>query len=146
MRQTTFLVQNISKGAGVCTENLIRVDDVMESPKLAERSGCSVSLWPSWPRHSSRSCGSGVVGVCTENLNPNVVVMKSAQDGVRTYDAGSLDRTRDRRILVQRPMRSNAVVIGRIVFQNAAQMHLVQYNDVVQTFPPDRSDQPFGKA
>src|ERR1700738_1518827 len=66
--------------------------------------------------------------------------MKSAQDGVRTYDAGSLDQTRDRRILVQRPMRSNAVVIGRIVFQNAAQMHLAQYNDVVQTFPPDRSD------
>ena len=26
----------------VCTENLIRVDDVMESPKLAECSGCSV--------------------------------------------------------------------------------------------------------
>jgi transcriptional regulator with XRE-family HTH domain len=39
--------------------------------------------------------------VCTENLNPNIVVMKSAQDGVRTYDAGSLNRTRDRRILVQ---------------------------------------------
>jgi hypothetical protein len=28
--------QKISIGAGVCTENLIRVDDVMESPKLAE--------------------------------------------------------------------------------------------------------------
>src|SRR5271156_6519664 len=84
--------------------------------------------------------------VCTENLNRNVLVMKSAQDGVRTYDAGSLDQTRDRRILVQRPMRSNSVVIGGIVFQNAAQMHLAQYNDVVQTFPPDRSDQPFGKA
>jgi hypothetical protein len=39
--------------------------------------------------------------VCAENLNPNVVVMKSAQDGVRNYYAGSLDRTRDRRILVQ---------------------------------------------
>ena len=26
-------------------------------------------------------------GVCTENLNPNVVVMKSAQDGVRNYGA-----------------------------------------------------------
>jgi len=44
-------------GPPVCTENLIRVDDVLESPKLAEWSGCSVSLWPSWPRHSSRSCG-----------------------------------------------------------------------------------------
>jgi hypothetical protein len=29
-----------------CTENLIRVDEVMESPKLAIR--CSVSFWPSW--------------------------------------------------------------------------------------------------
>src|SRR5260221_3292028 len=43
-------------------------------------------------------------------------------------------------------MRSNAVVIGRIVFQNPAQMFLAQDNDVVQTLPPDRSDQPFGKA
>ena len=34
-------------------------------------------------------------------LNPNILMMKSAQDGVRTYDAGSLNRTRDRRILVQ---------------------------------------------
>src|SRR5882724_8750731 len=41
----------------VCTENLIRVDDVMESLKLAECLGCSVSLWPSWPRPSNRSCG-----------------------------------------------------------------------------------------
>ena len=41
----------------IITENLIRVDDVMESPKPAECSGCSVSCWPSWPRHSSRNCG-----------------------------------------------------------------------------------------
>src|SRR6202011_3678971 len=43
-------------------------------------------------------------------------------------------------------MRSNAVVIGRIVFQNPAQMILAQDNNVVQTLAPDRSDQPFGKA
>src|SRR5260370_35203599 len=43
-------------------------------------------------------------------------------------------------------MRSNAVVIGRIVFQNPAQMFLAQDNDVVQTLAPDRSDQPFCKA
>jgi hypothetical protein len=84
--------------------------------------------------------------LCEPNLNSKVLVMKSAQDGVRTYDAGSLDRTRDRRILVQRLMRSNTVVIGRIVFLNPAQMHLAQDNDVVQTFPPDRSDQPFSNA
>src|ERR1700694_1178735 len=43
-------------------------------------------------------------------------------------------------------MRSNAIVIGRIVFQNPAQMFLAQDNDVVQTLAPDRADQPFGKA
>src|SRR6202048_2009680 len=73
-------------------------------------------------------------------------MMKSAQDGVRNYGAGSLNRTRDRRILLQRPMRSNAVVIDRIVFQNSAQMCLAQNDDVIQTLAPDRSDQPFGKA
>src|SRR6476646_1256890 len=79
-------------------------------------------------------------------LNPNVLMMKRAQDGVRNYGAGSLNRTRDRRILLQRPMRSKAVVIGRIVFQNSAQMYLAQNDDVIQTLAPDRSDQPFGKA
>jgi hypothetical protein len=39
-------------------------------------------------------------------------------------------------------MRSNPVVIGRIVFQNPAQMFLAEDNDVVQTLAPDRSDQP----
>src|SRR3981189_2239564 len=72
-------------------------------------------------------------------------MMKSAQDGVRNYGTGSLNRTRDRRILLQRPMRSNAVVIGRIVFQNSAQMSLVEDNDVIQTLAPDRFDQPLGK-
>jgi hypothetical protein len=39
--------------------------------------------------------------VCTENLNPNVLTMKSAQYGARIYDARSLNLARDRRILVQ---------------------------------------------
>ena len=43
----------------------------------------------------------GSPAVCTENLNPNVLTMKSAQYGARIYDAGSLNLARDRRILVQ---------------------------------------------
>jgi hypothetical protein len=43
-------------------------------------------------------------------------------------------------------MRSDVIVIVGVGFQDPTQMHLAQYNDVVQTFPPDRSDQPFGKA
>jgi hypothetical protein len=39
--------------------------------------------------------------VCTENLNPDVVVMKSAKDGVRFDASGPLNRARDRRIFVQ---------------------------------------------
>src|SRR5882757_5674667 len=43
-------------------------------------------------------------------------------------------------------MCSNVVVIASIESQDSAQMHLAQDNDVVHTFTPDRSDQPFGKA
>src|SRR5467141_2275330 len=43
-------------------------------------------------------------------------------------------------------MRSDVVVIACVRLQNLAQMHLAQDNDVVHTFTPDRSDQPFGKA
>jgi hypothetical protein len=52
----------------------------------------------------SRMClrdGSILPACVYRKLNPSVLMMKSAQDGVRTYDAGSLNRTRDRRILVQ---------------------------------------------
>src|SRR4030081_3727783 len=43
-------------------------------------------------------------------------------------------------------MRSDAIVIVGVGFQDPTQMHLAQNNDVVHTFTPDRSDQPFGKA
>src|SRR4030081_2732945 len=43
-------------------------------------------------------------------------------------------------------MCSDAIVIVSIGFQNPAQMRLAQNDDVIQTFTPDRSDQPFGKA
>src|SRR5437879_1572331 len=73
-------------------------------------------------------------------------MVKSAQDGVRTYETGSLNRSRIRRIFVQRPMCSDAIVVASVRFQNSAQMCLTRDNDVVQTLAPDRSDQPFGKA
>ena len=34
--------------------------------------------------------------VCTENLNPGVVMMKSAEYRVRTDDSSALNRARDR--------------------------------------------------
>ena len=41
-------------------------------------------------------------------------------------------------------MRSEAIVIVGVGFQDPTQMHLAQDNDVVHTLTPDRSDQPFG--
>src|SRR4029077_8003181 len=72
--------------------------------------------------------------------------MKSAQNGARTGHTGSLNRARNRRILVQGSMRSDEIVIVGVGFQDATQMHSAQDNDVVHTLTPDRSDQPFGKA
>src|SRR6202042_1732152 len=43
-------------------------------------------------------------------------------------------------------MRSDAIMIVGVGFQDPTQMGLAQDNDVVQTLTPDRSDQPFGKA
>src|ERR1700740_3679197 len=43
-------------------------------------------------------------------------------------------------------MRSEIIIIVGVIFQNSTQMRLAQDNDVVQTFTPDRSDQPFGKS
>src|SRR3979490_135281 len=42
-------------------------------------------------------------------------------------------------------MRSDPVVVASIRSQNPAQVCLAQDNDVVHTFTPDRSDQPFDK-
>jgi hypothetical protein len=86
------------------------------------------------------------IGVCTENLNTGVVVMKSAQHGTRTDHTGSLNGARNRRILVQGSMRSDAIVIVGVGFQDPTQMHLTQDNDVVHALTPDRSDQPLGNA
>jgi hypothetical protein len=39
--------------------------------------------------------------VCTENLNPHAMVMKTAKDGVRFDASGRLNRAREWRIFVQ---------------------------------------------
>jgi hypothetical protein len=75
--------------------------------------------------------------VCTENLSSGVVVVKSAQNGACTDHTGSLNRARNRRILVQGSMRSDAIVIVGVGFQDPTQMHLAQDDDVVQALAPD---------
>ena len=42
-----------------------------------------------------------LLGVCTKNLIPDIVVVKAAKNRKRTDDASSLDWPRDRRIFLQ---------------------------------------------
>ena len=61
------------------------------------------------------------------------MVMKAAEDG-RRYDAApALDGAMDRRILVERPMSPQLVIVDSILPQNPAQMGLAQDDDMVYT-------------
>ena len=84
--------------------------------------------------------------MCTDNLSSSVVVVKPAKNGVWFDASDSLNLASDRRILVQGSMRSDAIIIVGVGFQDPTQMDLAQDNDVVRTLTPDRSDQPFDKA
>ena len=52
------------------------------------------------------------------------------------------DRTSFRSIFRQCQMGSRAVIVGEIALQPVAQMSLIENDDVIQTFPPNRADQP----
>ena len=68
-------------------------------------------------------------------------MMKSADDRLSSDLAEPLDRSTARRILVERQMRSEIVVIKSIVSKNPAQMRLAKDDDVIETFAADRTDQ-----
>src|SRR5215470_13388955 len=84
--------------------------------------------------------------VCTENSDPHVAVMQSAEDGMRPDATDSLNWAREWRIFIQRSVRSQTVVIAGIGFQNPAWVRLAQSDHVVGALASDRSDQSFGKA
>jgi hypothetical protein len=106
--------------------------------------GLGFQLVPWQPILDKRTFGD--VLCIPKTLNPEVVVMKSAQDGNRPDHTGSLNWARNRRILIQGQVRPCRVIVASVRFQNPAQMFFAQDNDVVHTFTPDRSDQSFDKA
>ena len=68
--------------------------------------------------------------MCTENLNPGVVVMETAQNGKRSDAPGPLNHTRHRRIFIQ---RSGS--------RDSAQVGLAKHDDMIQALATDRPDQ-----
>ena len=84
------------------------------------------------------------MAVYAKNSDSNILVMQAADHGERHNATNLLNRARDRRIFVQRAVRSCGVVIARIRFQDLAQMLLAKCDDMVE-FATDRSDQPLSK-
>ena len=66
----------------------------------------------------------GPSAVCTENLDSDVLVMKSTDQGMRHDASDPLNRARDRRIFGQGAVRSRGVVIARVRFHDLTQMLL----------------------
>src|SRR5262245_40417078 len=70
-----------------------------------------------------------------------ILVMKAAKDRLGCYDAEALNRPMEGGILVQRAMNARFVIIRCIPTQDPAQVRLPKYDQVVETFPSDRTDQ-----
>jgi hypothetical protein len=81
--------------------------------------------------------------VCRK-LDSTILVMKSAEDGLRIDDARGAQRLMKRGILVQGSMNARFIIIDDILAQDATQMSCPKYDHVVETFPSERADQSFG--
>jgi hypothetical protein len=69
-------------------------------------------------------------------------MMKSAEKRPRGEVTEPLDRPTVRRILVQRQMRSEFVVVDRVGTKDSTQVGVAEDGDVIEAFPTDRADQP----
>lgn len=58
--------------------------------------------------------------------------------------ADLLVRSMDWGIFVQRQVSPDLVMIRDVGFENVAEMGLAGHDDVIETLPPYRADQPFG--
>ena len=70
--------------------------------------------------------------------------METAEDRAADNIPDPLGTARDRGILVQRQVSARAVVVAHVREQHVAQMAFAEYHDMINAFPADRSDQPFG--
>src|SRR5213593_644583 len=65
------------------------------------------------------------------------------------YDASGrqrLDFSRARTVIAERLMGTRRVVVSKVRSEQAAEMPLVEHDEVVEAFPPNRADHPFGEG
>src|ERR1700716_548283 len=67
-------------------------------------------------------------------------MMKSAEKWRRQNATNGMYCSRRRRVLVDRKVRASLVIVGRLRSQQMAKMPLAEHDNVVKTFPPDRTD------
>jgi hypothetical protein len=84
-----------------------------------------------------------VSGCVCRKLDSAILVMKAAENRSGHNRAGALNRPMNGSIQVQSPMGPRAVVVGSILSKNPAQVRFTERDQMVDTFPPDRADQPF---
>jgi transcriptional regulator with XRE-family HTH domain len=82
-----------------------------------------------------------LLGCACRKLHPAVLMMKSAENRPRCDLTVPMDRPMGRRILVQRQMRPEFVVVAGVGRKDPAQMGFAEDNDVIEAFPTDRADQ-----
>src|SRR5260221_4516836 len=70
-------------------------------------------------------------------------MMKSAKKWLGQNATNGMSCSRRRRVLVDRKVRASRVIVGRVRSQQMAKMLLAEHDNVVKTFPPDRTDRPF---
>ena len=70
-------------------------------------------------------------------------MVKTAKDRARCNSAKSLDDAMERRVLDQRSVSSEFVVIVGIRGQDPAQVRFAQDHDMIQAVSSDRADEPF---
>src|ERR1700694_3896238 len=95
-----------------------------------------------------RSCSDSTATVtptCAyRKSSPSILVMQSTQDRTAQNASRCLGGTRYRRVLVQRQVSARAIVVVHVGQQHMAQMAFAEHHDMIEAFPADRADQPFG--
>src|SRR5262249_25018460 len=94
------------------------------------------------PLHSISSLSPSYHRCVYRKSDSAVLVMKAAKERLGCDDAEALDRPMEWGILVQRAMNARFVIIRGILAQDPAQVRLPKHDQVVETFPADRTDQP----
>src|SRR5258705_5838400 len=86
----------------------------------------------------------GTAGICAcRNTNSHVQMMRSAEKWRNKNATTGMYCSRRRRVFVDRKVRASLVIVGRVRSQQMAEMPLAEHDNVVKTFPPDRTDRPF---